>query len=240
MRRRLKYKRKRRYIIKRRRISRRPTKKVETKIYTVNIQSQAIYATHAASATANSAGAWLLTTDLLSNIVPGTAANQRIGSKIFVKKIQMLHTVYLCPLGNSAQINHATVRYVIGSFGWQQSAGTPFSDFFDAPVNVTINGSMNRRKYMINKDKTYVIASGWPAPNDAAGLLNTGQGMTKVIRHTLNLNRSITYMPGSNQVKDERNSINLACFGYLAGQPAGTETRCACQATRYRVWYTDD
>jgi len=227
---------KRRYITKRRK----PSSKVETKIYTTHTDSEAIYSTYTLTNGTISPGSWYHKGDLLNGIVNGINANQRIGSKIFVKKIQVLHTLYLCPEGNNASISAAAIRYVICSAGWNSAAGTPLNNFFDEPCKVGINGSLNRRNFIVWKDKTYNINSSTYASTNSTGVSVVGQGHMRTIRHTINVNRSVTFVPGQNLVKDERDSFCFFTFAALPGQLPNTEGRAACQSTRYRVWYTDD
>lgn len=230
--------------VKRRSTVRRPRtgmkkNKPEMKIFTSVYEDFAIYATLAAVDTTSSPGAANLYPDLLNRILPGTGSNQRVGSRIFVKKIQYSGIIFLCPQGNSASLNSALVRLVVCSAGWGTTGGSSIQYFFDHPLKRIFNGSLNRRRYSFFKDKIISLNSGWPASTNASGVQDPGTGLMKHFNITINVNKNVKYSPDLTTVPDEMNSYCLFAFGAVV-QPSNTETRVACMSLRTRVWYTDD
>lgn len=218
----------------------RNSKRPEWKIFTANFPSTEITATAVSAATSSCPATTFLKADILNNIVQGTAENQRIGNRIFVKKIQWRFTVYLCPQGNSVSLNSAAIRFIIGSAGWNLTAGTSLSGFFDTATNTIFDGALNRRKFSFFKDKTVHLNSGYPAITTAGGVNVAGTGMVKRVNLTCNVNKQVKYYPGGANVSDESNSYNLFALGTTPNLGSNVEVRVACMTYRVRIWYTDD
>jgi len=213
-----------------------PEIKIQTDIY----PSLEIMATRLNAVSASLPATGFLINDILRTIVAGTGPNQRVGSRIFVKKIQISITVYLCPEGNSVELNSALIRCVVGTAGWDKTSGTSIANFFDTPVIYPFNGPLNRRLYSYFYDKIVTMNSGWAAETDSSGTASAGLGMAKHFNVTLNVNKNIKYIPSSAVPTDEASSYSLFLFGFTPALPANFEARVACCTVRTRTWYTDD
>jgi len=232
--------------VKRRSTVRRPRKtgirsaKPEMKIWTGIYTNLEIMSSYLLAGSVNLPGSHLLITDSLVNIVQGTGADQRIGNRIFVKKIQYSVIAWLCPEGNSVTINSALLRYNVVSAGWEKAAGTSLTRYFDSIMVRPMTGSLNRRLYSVWKDRYVHMNSAWPAATDAAGDPDPGNGMIKHFNININVNKNVKFTPGVNQVSDESSSYSLALYAQIPSQPQNTEARAACCSVRVRIWYTDD
>lgn len=213
-----------------------PEIKIQTDIY----PSLEIKASRLNAVSASLPATGFLVNDILRTIVAGTGSDQRIGGRIFVKKIQISVTVYLCPEGNSASLNTTLIRCAVGTAGWDKAAGTSIGNFFDKAVIYPFNGPLNRRLYSFFYDKIVTMNSGWPASTNGTGVADPGTGMTKHFNITLNVNKNIKYIPASAIPTDEASSYSLFMWGFMPSQPANTEARVACATLRVRTWYTDD
>jgi len=213
-----------------------PEIKIQTDIY----PSLEIKASRLNASSASLPATGFLLNDLLRTIVAGTGPSQRIGGRIFVKKIQINVVAYLCPEGNSASLNTTLIRCAVGTAGWDKVAGTSVANFFDTPVIYPFNGPLNRRLFSFFYDKIVTMNSGWPASTNATGTPDPASGMCKSFNITLNVNKNIKYIPSSAVPTDESSSYSLFMWGFMPNQPANTEARVACATVRTRTWYTDD
>lgn len=241
MRRRYRKYRSRRSYRSRRRYSRRYRsfrQKKEMKIYTYLNQAVTVQAINQAAST-TAPGSMNLLPDILSNITVGTGPDQRIGTEIFVKKIQFIFTPALCPVGFNAQLTGGIIRYIVSSASFNITAGTGVQNFFDSPTNVCVDGPLNRRYYVVHKDRVFTMNAGFPAATLNTGTFLIGTGA--IWRHNLsfNLNRKVKFLPGGTKVSSEQDSICLFAVGMTPGLAAGSNAQLACMSYRVRVWYTD-
>jgi len=213
-----------------------PEIKIKTDIY----PSLEIMATRLGAASASLPATGFLVNDLLRTIVAGTGGGQRIGNRIYVKKIQINVTVYLCPSGADAQLNTGLLRCVVSTAGWDKAAGTSIANFFDTPVIYPFNGPLNRKLYSTFYDKTVTLNSPYPAICDGDGIPTPGLGMNKSFNITLNLNKNIKWTPTSAIPTDESNSYSLFMWAFTPSLPPDVETRIFCSSLRVRTWFTDD
>lgn len=213
-----------------------PEIKIQTDVY----PSLEVEATRLSAASASLPATGFLVNDLLRTITAGTSGAQRIGNRIFVKKIQINVTAYLCPEGNDAQLNSALLRCVVSTAGWDKAAGTSIANFFDTPVIYPFNGPLNRRLYSTFFDKVVTFNSPYPAICDGDGIPTPGLGMSKSFNITLNVNKNVKYAPTSAVPADEMNSYSLFMWAFTPSLPPGVEVRVICSSVRVRTWFTDD
>lgn len=212
----------------------------EVKIWTGSYPALEIDSHVLAAATINLPNSAFLIADAINNIVAGTGSTQRIGNRIFVKKIQYSFTAFLCPEGNSVSLNAAVARFVITSAGWDKTAGTSIPRFFDTDVTRPLTGPLNRRLYKIYKDVYVHFNAGWPASTNTSGVADVGNGMVKHFNINVNVNKNVKFTPGATTVADESSSYSLIAMAYIPSQPSNTEVRALCSSLRLRIWYTDD
>jgi len=211
----------------------------EVKIYTAIYEDFAIYSSFLNADSTSIPASANLYPDLLDGIIKGTTSSQRVGDRIFVKKIQYSGVMFLCPSGNSTSMNTALVRLVICGASWGKASGTSIQYFFDRSLRRVFNGPLNRRRFPVFKDKIISFQSGWPATTDSDGDLDSATGQIKHFNISLNVNKNVKYSPDLSTVADEGNSYCLFAYG-ATPQPSNTEVRVACMSLRVRVWFTDD
>lgn len=212
----------------------------EVKIWTGSYPALEIDAHVLSAATTTLPNSAFLIADAFNNIVAGTGSTQRIGNRIFVKKIQYSFTAFLCPEGNSATLNAAVARFIITSAGWDKTPGTSIARFFDTDVTRPLTGPCNRRLYKIYKDVYVHFNAGWPASTNSAGVSDAGNGMVKHFNININVNKNVKFTPGAATVADESSSYSLCAMAYIPAQPNNSEVRAICTTARVRIWYTDD
>lgn len=214
--------------------------KPEIKMWTGSYPSLEFVAIRSTGASSTLTGKQFLIADFFKNIAVGAAYNQRVGQRIFAKKIQISFTTFICPEGNSASCNSVVVRHQIGSAGWDKAAGTAINNYFDETVTHPFTGPNNRKLYKTFKEKIVHFNSAISAQNSPAGLGITGIGMVKHYKMNINVNKNIKYSTNSATPSDESSSYGLFVMCYVPNQPGGTETRACCSSVRIRLWFTDD
>lgn len=227
----------RRSVVRRRTASK--ASKPEMKIWTGHYPEIAIYASQYAAPSTTLYAAAFIVGDAIKNITIGTGSSNRIGTRIFVKKIQYSIIPFLCPEGNNAQLNSGLIRFIVSSAGWEKTAGTTVAGFSDSTTTRPINFSPNRRFYSFFKDTYLTLNSGYPASVDGTGNSRPGLGMIKHINLNINVNKEVKFSPDTTSLADESSSYSLFAIGAIPAQPGSSETRVACANIRLRIWYTD-
>lgn len=230
---------------KRKSVIRRPrsglrSSKPEIKMWTGSYPALEFVAIRTAAASSLLGGKQFLIADFFKNVTVGAGYNQRVGQRIFAKKIQLSFTTYLCPEGNDASCNTGVVRHQVGSAGWDKTAGTGINNFFDETVTYPFTGPNNRKLYKTYKEKIVHFNSAVAAKNSPTGTGIAGIGMVKHYKMNINVNKNIKYSTNSTTPSDESGSYSLFVMAYTPNLPSGTETRLCCSSVRVRLWFTDD
>lgn len=182
--------------------------------------------------------------NLLDNIPVGTARNNRIGSKIHVKKIVIRQSVNIC------SFKPATVDYLLNSITYRlmvtdaaTAAGTNINDFFsNGTCRDRMINPLNRRNYSVHYDKRFNLTSGYFNGVTAGATATTAMaGYVKYIQATIPVNRTIEYTD-TGVVKECNDVYSVAAIAttpnYLnAGDIAPT---VACVNSFVRIYYTDN
>jgi len=214
--------------------------KPEIKMWTGSYPALEIVAVRSTATSTALTGKQFLIADFLKNIEQGVGISQRVGLRIFVKKLQISCTTYLCPEGNDATINSCVIRHQIGSAGWDRTAGTQINNYFDSGITYPFTGPNNRKLFRTFKERIVHLNSPLPAQTTALGVGISGTGMVKHYKINVNINKNVKYSPHSNTPADESTSYSLFTMAYTPMQPSNTEIRVACMSTRVRIWFTDD
>lgn len=232
------YKRRRRFrrrrIYRRRRIMRRMrSKKAEVKVMTVHAYNQALQCYNLPSASQSLPNTANFAIDLLSNISKGVENYQRIGDKIFVKKVVFKFYVYSCPANTSYSVGTFMFRPIIGS--WVGPVATAVPYVFKSTSTDLFTNYTDRSNYIIHHDRVYIV----PAYGDAT-TTTTFKGAMRLITVSLPFNRGVTF----NVTGETRLSANRISLGALVSVPNRSAlstpgAQFGCFDYSMRVYYTD-
>jgi len=170
----------------------------------------------------------------LSTITLGTAKQNRIGTRIFVKSISLKCMAWICPASTDAD-HYSTVgiRWIVHN---APSSNQQTVDYFwTSTTNNHLMDYVDRTRWNVYKDKLTILNTGYPLQ----GTRSTpgGEGNLRVIKMRIPINRHVEYTyEGS--IKNDRDIINLAVYGWSPGDPDNT-TQIACYNWVCRIYFTD-
>ena len=186
-----------------------------------------------------------ITADLISQIGVGTALNQRIGNKIFVKHITCTFWFWLCPTlysgAGSISINDGWLR-ILWMNNRTNTGLTDFGLFSQADKFLSIP---NRKNYIVHYDKAFHLSTGFPitvtspAPPTYQGV---GDGVSRMVRFKMPVNRSVTFTQNvvPTVVKEDINVFSLSLIAGIPNMPFNASYQMLCCSGMYRVYFTDD
>lgn len=223
----------RRYYTKR--YNRRRGSITEVKYYTNIIQNQALKLAISATDTDSLFGEQCYLSNILQNIGQGTGSGERIGSKIYVMKINVRMLAYGCPSDNTYMPGTFLTRHIWHSSS--NSAGAVIPNFFLAPSKVNFHQYPDRRLFTIHRDKTIVV----PSTDYTTGTTtHANAGPIKYISYNVPVNRYVTYNL-NNKPKEDYNVYSLAL---LTASPGMSNTvfntrQIGCFQLTYRIYFKD-
>lgn len=203
-----------------------------------------------------------LVTDILSTIIQGVMASQRVGAQIFVKSINTRMVCRWCPNSTYLAASYGQSIPGSGSIGvrlvWANNGELTNSvNFFASLPTSAARWSadlkrVDRRKYTVWSDKTYRRSIGSDGATSLGTVANAntllGVFMPAItINHTLKVNKRIIYNSGSTSPKDSECIFTLNAFAVpsnLGNISTGTVNnelmkQVYCANFNIRVYYTD-
>ena len=229
------YKKTRRLIRVRRRT---PKMKTEVKFVDINFINNAVDTENLPVANKSLSNQWAVgaanTDGILSAIVQGTAANQRVGNKIVVKAISWHSVLWLCPATTDTNNYDTCTCRVFCAAVPTYFGGSDIADFWSNSVTSHLHDFPRRSNYNIYMDKILSLNS----PNDITGLTRTGRGAMRHYKATLNFrNRVVEYKDGTNSPKLFEHRFNFFNFAFSPSVANGTQV--ICHNSVIRIYFTD-
>lgn len=222
---------------RRRRRTRRSSTKAEVKYATYNVQdvpqtiqysglSRILYgAQHAIS-------------NFLAYIPQGTARNNRVGSKIFLKHITFRIWTRACPGATTYNVASYNLRIILSNTGYDRiAAGGNIANYFALNQRSNINGFIDRSVISVYHDKIYTINSSWATSSVQPDNLAGG---SRCIVFTHYFNRPVTYQDDGLLVRNDRDFLSLMMIVGTPGMNSITSgTQVACSDIEARIYFTD-
>lgn len=181
--------------------------------------------------------------DLFDNIPVGTARNNRIGSKVHIKKLVIQQSVSTCGFRwNNIEypINDITYRLMVTDV----SPGTSsISDFWsNNTCTDRMLSNINRRKYNVYFDKRYRVFTGYPNyATSTATVSNQVTGAYKYIKATIPVNRTIEFSDDGSVKECDDNYTVCAVANMPNYTVVGTHLpTIACVNSFVRIYFTDN
>lgn len=177
--------------------------------------------------------------DVLSVIQVGTNNNQRIGSKIFVKKI--LYEIWgdICPKFLATPTTAISCNTTMLRFIFDTNRDLAPTGYWRNSVVYPIMARPDRRAVGIHLDRTYNI-DGYLPGQVSGGVQQTGLGKTFKKTFTFNLNRSVTFNPNTGQMKNDSDVYTMRMIGYMPNLTSNTSYQTHCVMYRTSIYFTDD
>lgn len=220
-------------------------KKVEVKVAMGWLFDYAIMGYKYSVATTNLATEYNFIQDTIGGAISrGTGQGDRIGQHIFVKKIVYDIWTEVCPKfmdspNLTLSANTAGFRVIVD----QGRASGTISGYFRRPGLYPFMNLPDRRVFGVHIDKEYFDQAGYPAQRVAGtpGTNTPGLGMLKHRRIALNVNRSVTFDPNTdNTMKNDADVYSLKMIGHYNNMVNDTRYQTHCATIRTRIYYTDD
>jgi len=176
---------------------------------------------------------------MLAGITQGTARNQRIGSKIFVKFIRFNMFVRGCPDDPLFHVGNFLLRTLVHTTGnIRYVAGVAIPDFFGIEECRNFNGIVDRSLVNVYYDRTHLVASNGYVTTTATP--TSMIGAARRISFTVPLNRVVDYIQNGTTVRNDRDFISLSTMVGTPGMNAVTNTnQICCFDLNFRIYYTD-
>lgn len=177
--------------------------------------------------------------NLFGYIAQGTARDQRVGGKIYVKFITFHLFTRGCPESSSYSVDMYHLRCIVSNTGNTRIAsGNNILDYFGHVANRNFNSLIDRSNITVYHDKTYKI-SGGAFPNEASGTY-AHAGPSRRISFTVPIGHVVDYIADTNTVRNDRDYINLNMLVGVPGMATATNDRqICCTDMTARVYYTD-
>lgn len=185
-------------------------------------------------------------TSFLNAIQKGTDDNNRIGNKIFVKKIVMTIEAHSCFGDGALPVGDFWLRPIVWASENNYTANTSVNGFWRQPRSDNFTNYPDRSFINVYYDKYWHVrgaqASGLVANNFSSSL-----GAMTVRKIYIPFNRMVEYYStaGSEQVyntvKNGRDNLNLAIVASWpsSGTSVYNTKQIACLNVHTRVYYTD-
>lgn len=177
--------------------------------------------------------------NMFGGIVAGTANDQRIGNKIYVKFIQFTMFTKACPGTTVFDIGSYNLRMIVANTGTERIvAGTPVPNFFGVAVSNSFNNLIDRSRVYTKFDKTFNIPAHGSATTSLAPY-NTC-GASKRLSVTVPIGKVIEYVNGTNSPKNDQDYLGLFLLVGLPGMTTVTNAQqVSCTDIIFRIYYTD-
>lgn len=179
--------------------------------------------------------------DLLTNIPVGTARNNRIGSKIHVKKIVIKQSVNICGF------TYNNKEYWLNSLVYRlMVTNTPYG--VDMPAywgNTTCKDKticpINRRTFNVHFDKNYNLTTGFYNGNTVGSTTShTSCGMIRHVSASIPVNRTVEFTD-TGAMKEQDDIYTVAAIAQIPNfQDVGDVPVVACVNSFVRIYYTDN
>lgn len=197
-------------------------------------------------ATATHLGVNVMFGQIFDALPLGTNRNNRIGSKIHVKKIQLFINASTCGISIASvarYINSVYLRVMCTNLA-PGAPGSTYSDVADywgvQSYTDKIICPINRRTFDVYYDKVYNITSGYPNMNDTAAIA-TVAGAQKMFKISIPVNRTIEYKDDG-KVKESTDNYTISAYTAFPSFLSFTATQYTplCLNAGIRVYYTDN
>lgn len=170
---------------------------------------------------------------LLAAITTGTQSMQRIGNKIFLKKIVLHMTVWLCPLNtDTATYDSVIVRLLLPGVGVYYG-GADVDNFWYGTLTNHVHDFIRRSNVKCYLDRTFTLQAQTPI----SGTGRTGKGALKRLTFSIPFNRVIEYAVSTNSPKYLEDRMNFNAFAFSPDVAGGTQI--VCHNSSWRLYYTD-
>lgn len=213
--------------------------KPEIKYRDISVQGAAIYTEPLPNPPNNTLYAGFTNSvNMLSRIVQGTDYGQRIGNKIFLMKIKIYVSIWLCvPSGTTMRLNTGLVRHIISNPLMNTATDADTASYWSNPLQKHFEDAVNRKTFTVLYDKTKSITSGYPNDNVTSSN-NTVTGAIKNYTITLPINRYVTYNQAG-YPKEDYDQFSFTSIAKYPNSTTATSTQTFCMDYRIRMWYRD-
>lgn len=232
----IKYRRKGVYTPRKNLKATKASAKPEVKYKDLGVQDASIttiYSGVANTDIVNSAGnSKQLIINMFDNITTGTESYNRVGSKIYVKHIQLRMCIWLCNASTTENLNTCLVR--VSMISGRAAANASYTGVFPYAANYKLFLPYNRRNYYIHYDHIIPMTAPWPSITNS-----TDSRSGKIIFHTVKVpvNRVVTFS-SDGTVKEDRDTFNLLAFADVPETASNSFQACCCHAN-VRIYFTD-
>lgn len=214
----------------------------EVKFFTYIDFNKAVPNTETTAATSDLTASSTFAGDIISNIVQGTADNNRIGDKIYVKYIDF--KVCLKPCLQNDQWQPVDFLYRVLIHTARVAAGVSVPNYWRGTYRISVTHAWpNRAVYNTYYDKTISsICTSGIAPIPITYTTAPGSRISshyKMLRFRIPIGRQISFGP-SGTVKEQRDVISFSVLGYaMKDNIDRANWQVACMDYTYRIYYTD-
>lgn len=229
----------RRSVIRRKRRTSGGSRKTEVKYISISTIDVPIKITASAAPTSTLYAQNRYAHNILSFIEQGTAADQRIGDRIFLKHITIVATTRGCPALSTYSVGTYYLRCLLhNTGGTRPSITTDIQNFFRTVDKNNFNGIVDQTKFKLFQDKLVSVKAN-EGPNwTSLDYTHNGPYRRFIMKHTFN--KEVIYERGTNEVKNDDCSFD---FSILLGVPGAVNAnnlrQIACIDMHINVYYTD-
>lgn len=227
----------RRPMVRRRR--RRTKNSTEVKYLTIQVADLASDISYVATASDALYGPQHKFSNLFGYIAQGTARDQRVGGKIYVKFITFHLFTTGCPESNTYSVDRYLLRCIVSNTGNTRIAsGSNIPDYFGHLSEANFNSLIDRSNITVYHDKTYIVDSGSFA-TEASGA-SAHCGASRRISFTVPIGHVVDYIADGTTVRNDRDFISLILLVGVPGMATATNDRQICCTDMVaRAYYTD-